>query len=108
MKKLILVSLASVLMFAPAANAAQFELIKPIDSIKGDKIVLPDGTSFEFVTKRTSRRTRSRLRFLTRCFVAQGKEIECGMLADVGYVDRARIVISGGVVKELHVLELMQ
>lgn len=105
----VLVSIVAIsLLGLSAAWAADYEMVSRIDRVEKDRIVLPDGLSLDLVNKDSPLSTRSRVGFVTQCFTDRHLKIECKMLADVGYVDRAKILISGGVVKTLQVIELAQ
>ncbi len=107
-KRVLMSLVLGMLVYLPPGWSADYEMVSRIESFESNRIVLPDETSFDLVNERSPLATRARMGFTTRCMEVRGRVIDCNMLAGVGYVDRARIVLSSGVVKELQVLELMQ
>ncbi|MBW1982531.1 MAG: hypothetical protein JRJ12_15070 [Deltaproteobacteria bacterium] len=93
----------SLLLLSSADGAALEGIIELFDSTN----ISMSGQHYELVDGEKA----SLYGFVTECWVVQGTEIyqiDCKTLADVGYVDRARVTLENGAVRKVEVLKLLQ
>ena len=78
------------------AAPSMLALYGRISVLAKDHIVFNDDRTIKFVPAETL------------CFDAQNQKLTCETLIGVGYVDKARIVLRGGVVRAIHIIDLQQ
>lgn len=95
------------LITSACAAAAPTALEGNISLIESDYLVM-EGEKYQLVNEFTGSSTRARCGYQTEFKAPRGYSIGFGMLAAVGYAERARITLEYGCVRKVEILEMQQ